>query len=229
MNAASEGIAVLASGGVDSAVLLHEIADRGKIVHPVFVRQGFRWERMEHLWLRRFLAQTSRPEFRDLTVLVLPLADLYPADHFAVAGAVPAAGTPDEDCYLPGRNLTMLAKAAIFAALNDLSALALGSLGGNPFPDATPGFFAEMASTATRGLDHPLEILAPFGGLTKEEVLRKGAGLPLQLTLSCMEPAGELNCGRCSKCHERRQAFRSADLVDPTIYGDTAGPAPLEP
>jgi 7-cyano-7-deazaguanine synthase len=212
------GIAVLSSGGVDSAVLLHHLADTGEPIHPVFVRQGFRWERAEVLWLERFLEQAPRPEFRPLEVLVLPLADLYPEDHFGRAGEVPLAGEPDEECYLPGRNVTVLAKAGVFAAVRNLRAVALGPLKSNPFPDATPGFFRRMARVLTEGLDHPLEILAPLLAFTKEEVLLLGKRLPLQLTFSCMEPAGELHCGRCAKCGERRQAFRASGLPDPTRY-----------
>ncbi len=214
-----EGIAVLASGGVDSAILLHHLADRGERIHPVFVRQGFRWERTEHLWLTRFLKAAPRPEFEPPEVLVLPLADLYPEGHFGLGGAVPVAGTPDEDCYLPGRNTTIFAKAGVFAAMRNLRAIALGALNGNPFPDASPRFFRETAALLSRGLDHPLEILAPFRDKTKVEVLGLGRSLPLELTFSCLEPAGELNCGLCSKCHERMTAFLAAGIEDPTVYG----------
>lgn len=218
MSSKPEGIAVLASGGVDSAILLHHLADRGQRIHPLFVRQGFRWERMEHLWLTRFLAATERPEFAPLQVLVLPLADLYSEDHFGLRGDVPAAGTPDEDCYLPGRNTTILAKAGVFAALRNLRAIAFGALSGNPFPDASPGFLAKTAKWLTEGLSHPIEILAPFRDKTKVEVLVLGRDLPLERTFSCMDPAGELNCGTCGKCHERRTAFRASGISDPTRY-----------
>ena len=64
----------------------------------------------------------------------------------------------------------------------------------------------------------------------KEDVIRLGAalGVPLELTLSCMNPvegSGELpmHCGLCSKCRERRDAFAAAGVVDPTPY---AQPSP---
>lgn len=218
MGTSASGTAVLASGGLDSAILLHHLADEGGPIHPLFVRQGFAWERVEHLWLTRFLAAAPRPELRPAEVLVLPLADLYPESHFGRSGAVPAAGTPDEDCYLPGRNVTLLAKAAFRAADLGLPRIALGSLGSNPFPDATPTFFEKMGEALSLGLDHDLEIRAPFLELRKEEVLRLGRGLPLELTFSCMDPAGESHCGRCAKCHERRTAFRAAGVSDPTPY-----------
>lgn len=225
MSAQDRGVAVLTSGGVESAVLLHHIADEGVPVIPVYVRQGFRWERTEVLWLEQFLHETRRPGFRPLEVLVLPLADLYPMGHFGTSGAVPAAGTPDEDCCLPGRNVTILAKAGVFAGTRGLSAIAIGSLGSNPFPDATRAFFEQMAVTISTGLGRTLRIRAPFLALRKPEVILLGRNLPLERTFSCMDPDGQRHCGVCAKCHERREAFRSAGLPDRTAYAGDPAPA----
>ena len=46
--------------------------------------------------------------------------------------------------------------------------------------------------------------------------MRLGAGVPLELTLSCLAPREGLHCGRCNKCHERQAAFAAAGLADPT-------------
>lgn len=54
----------------------------------------------------------------------------------------------------------------------------------------------------------------------KHEVIRLGVelGVPLELTLSCMNPRHEIHCGQCSKCRERRDAFAAAAVSDPTRY-----------
>jgi 7-cyano-7-deazaguanine synthase len=72
----------------------------------------------------------------------------------------------------------------------------------------------------TLGLAHSITIDAPFADLDKSGVIRLGIdlGVPLALTLSCMRPQAGLHCGRCSKCRERRDAFRAADVADPTTY-----------
>jgi 7-cyano-7-deazaguanine synthase len=90
----------------------------------------------------------------------------------------------------------------------------------NPFPDATPAFFDTMSRALGLGLAAPIAIEAPFLTLHKSEVIRKGIalGVPLDLTLSCMQPVDGLHCGRCSKCRERRDAFREAGIDDPTKY-----------
>ena len=54
----------------------------------------------------------------------------------------------------------------------------------------------------------------------KSDVIALGVelGVPLELTLSCMNPQGGRHCGRCSKCRERRDAFHDASVEDPTRY-----------
>jgi len=221
MGSRNSGVVVLASGGTDSAVLLHALADEGREVHPLYLRQGAPWEDVEVLWLERFLAAARRPEIRDLTILVAPLTDLYSEKRFGAGAPAPLAGTPDSDVYLPGRNLTLLAKAGTLAALRGVGAVALAPLDLNPFPDGTPAFFEVMGEALSEGLGHRIEILTPFRHLTKEEVLTRGKDLPLELTISCAQPVGELHCGRCSKCWERHRGFLDAGLSDPTAYAET--------
>jgi len=42
--------------------------------------------------------------------------------------------------------------------------------------------------------------------------------VPLELTLSCMNPKDGAHCGQCSKCRERRDAFHDAGVPDRTRY-----------
>jgi 7-cyano-7-deazaguanine synthase len=47
-------------------------------------------------------------------------------------------------------------------------------------------------------------------------------GVPLEMTLSCMNPVGTTHCGLCSKCRERRDAFREAGVNDATTYANVS-------
>jgi len=211
--------AVLLSAGLDSAVLAAAEA-RAFRVHPIYVSAGLAWEKEERTMAERLLRS---PAFRDvapLTVLEFGVRDLYPPGHWALLGTPPAFDTPDEDVYLIGRNVMLLTKAAIHCARHGIGRIALGPLAGNPFPDATPEFFATMGKALSLGLAHPLTIATPFVTQHKVDVIRLGAELhvPFELTLSCMNPQAGRHCGRCSKCRERRDAFNEAGIADPTPY-----------
>jgi len=114
----------------------------------------------------------------------------------------------------------LLTKTAIHCARQGIERISLGPLAGNPFPDATPAFFESMSTALSLGLAHSLTIAAPFADLHKADVIRLGMelGVPLELTLSCMNPHNGRHCGQCSKCRERRDAFIEAGVVDPTTY-----------
>ena len=228
-------IAVLFSAGLDSAVLLADQAAHGR-VHPLYVSVGLAWEQAELAVAERLL---THPVFdggiAGLQRLELTMRDVYPPTHWAIVGRPPAYDTPDEDVYLTGRNLVLLAKAGTWCAQHRVSRVALGPLAGNPFPDARPEFFEAMASALSLGLAWSIEIAAPFRDLHKADVIRRGLalGVPLERTLSCMNPPAvrdgdrggpAAHCGRCSKCRERREAFAEAGVPDPTLYVVRRGP-----
>jgi 7-cyano-7-deazaguanine synthase len=155
------------------------------------------------------------------------MRDIYAATLWSIEGRPPGYHTPDEDVYLPGRNIVLLGKAAILCAATNIGRLAIGTLDHNPFPDATPAFRQAMATALSLGLAHDLRIDAPYARLSKSEVVRRGvaAGVPMALTLSCMNPItlGDRfprHCGVCSKCRERHDAFVAAEVADPTDYAD---------
>jgi len=214
-----EATALLFSSGLDSAVLAAAEA-RTRTVHPLYVSAGLAWEGGELAAIERLLAT---PLYRDLAPIVrltFTVDDLYPSTHWALRGTPPAFDTPDEDVYLTGRNIALLSKAGIYCAQHALPRIAIGPLAGNPFPDATPDFFAAMARALSLGLAHEITIDAPFAAMHKSDVIRLGAELkvPFELTLSCMNPKQGRHCGQCSKCRERRDAFREAGIDDPTVY-----------
>lgn len=211
-------LAVLVSGGLDSAVLLAEAARHYPAVHPLYVRTGLLWEPVERAHLDRFLAAVRAPQLRPLHVLDLPVTDVY-GSHWSLTGkGVPGADTPDDAVFLPGRNVLLLSKALIWCHLHAVPELATAPLGANPFPDATPEFFDDFAAVVSRSVGGSVRVIRPYAALHKADVLRRGRGLPLGETFSCIRPVGGLHCGRCNKCAERKQGFREAGMEDPTRY-----------
>ena len=77
---------VLVSGGLDSAVLLaHEAVTHD--VRPVYVRSGLAWEAAELRTLARLIAAPAlASHLLPLTVVELPMRDVYPQDHWAIIG-----------------------------------------------------------------------------------------------------------------------------------------------
>ena len=212
------GVAVLASGGLDSAILVAELLSQGSAVHPIYVRFGLAWEPTEEAHLRRFLDTLRSPAPEPLTVLNVPIAPIY-GTHWSVSGeAVPDDRSADEAVYLPGRNLLLLAQPSVWCALNGVGTIALGTLKGNPFPDSSAEFFDDFAALVKRGMGHSLEVVTPFAGLTKADVLALGRDLALRHTFSCIDPQGGRHCGHCNKCAERRLAFAALEIDDVTEY-----------
>ena len=215
-----DGVAVLASGGLDSAVLAAEFLSEGRVVQPLYVRFGLAWEETEETHLRRFLATLPSAGLQSLVTLALPVADTYGSHWSVSADDVPDADTPDEAVYLPGRNLLLLAKSSIWCALHGYPTIALGTLKGNPFADSSREFFGDVEALVHSAVDHRLEIATPFSELDKAHVLELGRHLQLQHTFSCINPTAGVHCGRCNKCAERQRAFADASIDDVTIYAD---------
>ncbi|MBI3939894.1 MAG: 7-cyano-7-deazaguanine synthase [Acidobacteria bacterium] len=214
-----EPCALLCSGGIESSALAF-LCSRQTSVRPIYVRSGLIWEDAELRSLRNFLASAAHANLLPLAVLDQPVADIY-RNHWSRSGeAVPGADDPDESVYLPGRNLLLLAKGAVFCSLSRLSTILVGTLLGNPFPDASPEFFAGMGRAISLAMGHSFRILAPFCSLHKEDVIRLAAGAPLELSFSCIHPRDGRHCGRCNKCGERKKHFLLAGVRDKTDYAN---------
>lgn len=213
---------LLLSGGIDSAVLLAQLLDRGWQVVPFYIRTGCVWQSEELKAVDRFLKMVAQPNLKDLVVLDMPLEDIY-GRHWSISGEnVPDDQSPDEAVFLPGRNPLLLIKPALWCRTHGIDHLALATLSNNPFRDATPDFFASFEVMLHEAMDGQVQIARPLERMSKSRVLEMGRNLPLELTFSCLAPVASLHCGRCNKCAERMQGFREIGLADRTQYFDAA-------
>jgi 7-cyano-7-deazaguanine synthase len=216
-------LAVLVSGGLDSAILLGEALRAGAVVDPLYVRCGLSWEAVELQHLRCYLDAVHTAKLRPLTILEMPVRDLY-GEHWSTTGrCVPDAHSPDAAVFLPGRNVLLLAKALLWCHLHGVPTVGLAPLESNPFPDATPAFFATYQNAVNQAVGGSVKVWLPYLGLAKSAVMQRGRDLPLGLTFSCIHPIDGRHCGVCNKCAERRRAFADARMPDPTVYaGESA-------
>ncbi len=128
---------------------------------------------------------------------------------------------------VPHRNAIMLDVAVAQTVAVQAGAVAFGAHAGDHpiYPDCRPAFldaYRRMVLLANEGFLVPqFTVLAPFIGLSKVDVVRIGAdlGVPFADTWSCYK-GGELHCGTCGTCVERREAFQVAGVTDPTDYAD---------
>ena len=221
-------VAVLTSGGLDSSILLADLLRQGRRVQPLYVRSRLHWEAAESRAVRRFLEALAHgsPGLLTLVTLDLPVADLY-GGHWSVTGqGAPGEESPDEAVYLPGRNVLLLVKAALWCQMHGVDELALGVLQSNPFSDATPAFFEGFQGALNQAIGGRLRILRPYAAMSKADAMERAGDLPLELTFSCIAPVRGLHCGACNKCAERRAAFRSVNRPDPTRYANKRRASP---
>ena len=188
------------------------------VVTPIYVRKGLAWEDDEHAALIAFVRALGNPNVKPVTTLSVPVRQIY-GRHWSVTGQdVPAYDAPDAAVFIPGRNVLLLGLAAVWSSTHGVSRIAIGTLGGNPFPDATPSFFESFASVLSQGLGHRVLVEAPYRGGSKSQLIRTHSHLPLELSLTCVAPSGGKHCGDCNKCRERREAFAEAGVEDKTSY-----------
>lgn len=213
-----DGVVVLVSGGPDSLALVQRLRRRGLVIWPLYVRCGFRWEAAETFWLTRWLARLSHPSLKPLKTTDMSLRSIA-AGHWSFTGrGVPSRASADAAVYLPARNILLLTHAALYAVSRRVSRLAVGTLAGNPFGDATLNFFHAFAGCLRQALGRPFSIAAPLRRVTKTQVIAEVPASRLALTFSCLRPRGLRHCGRCNKCAERQRACRQAGVADPTVY-----------
>ena len=86
-----------------------------------------------------------------------------------------------------------------------------------------------MADAIRLGTYAGIEVILPFITMTKGDIARRGSalGVDFSKTWSCYA-GGEIHCGECGTCVERREAFQLAGVPDPTPYLST-GPLPPKP
>lgn len=211
---------VVASGGLDSTVALYWALGRYARAEAVTFDYGANHNRMERRALRRICREAGVP----LTVVRLPLKGLF--ESALLGGEIPDGAYAESNMkstVVPFRNGIMLALAAGLAESREIDDVILGNHGGDHFlyPDCRADFIAAMTEAVKRGTIAGVRVVSPFCTETKADIVRRGLrlGAPLALTYSCYK-GGTYHCGVCGTCRERREAFSSAGVADPTRYAD---------
>lgn len=230
MNAPQPAI-VLLSGGMDSVTVLYHVAAERPIAAALSFDYGAKHN------ARELPEAAWHAEKLGVRHVVIPLK--FMGEHFASAlleGGEPIPkGHYEEDSMrqtvVPFRNGIMLAIAAGFAESCSAGALVIAAHAGDHavYPDCREPFMTAMADAIKEGTFAKIEVLRPFIALNKAAIAARGAALkvPFEHTWSCYV-GGQIHCGECGTCVERREAFLKAHLPDPTVYAHS-GPLPPKP
>lgn len=212
---------VLLSGGMDSVTALHWAAREHEIAAAVSFRYG-----AKHNDRELPLAAWHAAQLRVAHVVIGLdfIGEHFSSDLLVGGGAIPKGHYEEESMkstVVPFRNGIMLAAAAGFAESRGADALVIAAHAGDHaiYPDCREEFMASMGSAIRLGTYAGIELLRPFIAFSKADIVRLGAGLGVDFgrTWSCYV-GGDVHCGECGTCVERREAFGMADIVDPTLY-----------
>ena len=220
---------VLVSGGLDSATALAVARRDGFECYALSVDYGQR-HRFELEAAAAVARHLGAAEHRVVSVDLRAIGGSALTDDVDVPKSGVGEGIPVT--YVPARNLTFLSIALGWAEVLGAHDLYIGinAVDFSGYPDCRPGFvgaFERVANVATKaGVEgEPFRVRAPLIDLTKAEIIRLGAdlGVDYSLTHSCYDPAsGGAACGRCDSCRLRRAGFEVAGVPDPTRYVERA-------
>ena len=216
---------IILSGGIDSTTLLYDTAAKGYEVSALTFIYGQKHER-EINSARAICGRISVPH------MVVDLSGLKPL----LSGSAltdPGVEIPDvpesaehydtlKATIVPNRNAIFLSIAVGHAVSTGAGAVLFGAHNSDRgvYPDCRAEFVEAFEAAERLATDIPqLRIEAPYAGFDKSEIvgLGDGLGVPFGLAWSCYK-GGDIHCGVCSSCRERKRAFAEAGVLDPTGY-----------
>ena len=210
---------IVVSGGMDSITLLYEKKD--EIALGISFDYGSNHNHNE-LPLAALHCQRL-----GIAHVVIPLGFMhqYFKSSLLESGANIPDGSYDEDnmksTVVPFRNGVMLAVAAGIAESNGLTKVLIANHGGDHtiYPDCRPEFIAAMDAAVESGTFANVHAVAPYTNISKADIARRGSSLGIDYaeTWSCYK-GGDVHCGTCGTCVERKEALREAGITDNTKY-----------
>jgi len=215
---------VICSGGLDSVTLAHKVAKENDLLALISFDYGQRHSK-ELGYAKKCADRLGVPHH---VVDISNVGKLLGGSALTDNVDVPDGHYAEESMKItvvPNRNAIMLTIAYGAAASMGADAVATAVHGGDHFiyPDCRPGFIKAFDDMQKHALDGVAEIdlYAPFVNISKADIVSEGVqcGAPFADTWSCYK-GGDIHCGRCGTCVERREAFHLAGVEDPTAYAD---------
>jgi len=215
---------VICSGGLDSVTLAYKIAHEHELKQLISFDYGQR-----HKKETAYAARCAKDLGVDLSIVdITTIGALLTGSALTDDVDVPDGHYAEDSMkttVVPNRNAIMLSIAFGAAAAQNCDCVATAVHGGDHFiyPDCRPDFINAFNTMQKHALDGyaDVQLYAPFVNIPKDGIVTVGTELnvPYADTWSCYK-GGEVHCGRCGTCVERREAFHLAGVSDPTVYAD---------
>ena len=224
-------VVVLLSGGMDSVSALYDAGQVHQVAGAISFDYGSKHNHKELPFAAFHCRRLGVPH----QVVELDfIGRLFKSDLLKSGGAIPEGHYEEQtmkQTVVPFRNGIMLAIAGGFAESVGARGLVIAAHAGDHaiYPDCRETFMRAMGDALRLGTYAQVELLRPFIQLTKAQIAARGQqlGVDFSKTWSCYK-GGDLHCGVCGTCVERREAFVLAGIDDPTVYVETP-PLPAKP
>lgn len=212
---------VIYSGGLDSTVLLTKVQAMNPETKAIHFKYGQKHDERE---LQAALKVcTKLGAF--LQIIELPFQHWGFKSSLLEQGEPIPVGEYDEEnlkkTVVPFRNGIMISIAAGIIASQGGGTLHIGAHAGDHaiYSDCRPNFLYSMQRAVNEGTDHGIGLARPFVEMSKADIVVLGVNLhaPMELSYSCYK-GGEIHCGECPTCLERKKAFKEAMTQDLTEY-----------
>ena len=210
---------IIVSGGMDSITLLHERKDT--IALAVSFDYGSNHNAREIPFAR---LHCQRLGIRHVVIPLAFMQQYFKSSLLEGADAIPDGHYADSNMkstVVPFRNGIMLSIAVGIAESNSLRRVLIANHGGDHaiYPDCRPEFITAIDAAAKAGTYVDVTIEAPYTNISKTDIARRGKSLAIDYseTWSCYK-GGQVHCGTCGTCVERKEALREAGIADPTVY-----------
>ena len=224
-------VVVLCSGGMDSVAALYDAAEIHEVTAAISFHYGAKHNDREIPFAKWHADHLGIPH---ITVPLAFIGEQFESDLLQKGGEIPKGHYEEETMkktVVPFRNGIMLSIAGGFAESKGAHGLVIAAHSGDHaiYPDCREDFLSAMADAIRLGTYARVEVMRPFVTMSKTEIARRGhdLGVDFSQTWSCYV-GGEVQCGECGTCVERREAFLLAGIVDPTSYLATP-PLPAKP
>lgn len=210
---------IIVSGGMDSITLLYERKD--EIALGISFDYGSNHNAREIPFARM---HCERLGIRHLVINLSFIHQYFKSSLLSGADKIPEGSYDDDNMkstVVPFRNGIMLSIAVGIAESEGLKKVFIANHGGDHaiYPDCREEFIEAIDAASQAGTYEHVRILAPYTNITKTDIALRGKQLEIDYseTWSCYK-GGEVHCGKCGTCVERKQALREAGLEDTTQY-----------